>query len=195
VLPADELAAFLARLPEELVVALDEAYIEFVPGSGEGPREGWLDAHPRLCVLRTFSKLYGLAGLRIGYGFASGEMIDYMNRVRQPFNVNSLAQAAALAALDDTDFAARTLRLVRTGLGELYARLGAWGIEYLPTSTNFFLIRVPGGGKRVYQALLREGVIVRSMDSYGLPDYIRVSVGLPEENERFLEAFQKVLRR
>jgi histidinol-phosphate aminotransferase len=143
--------------------------------------------------LRTFSKLYGLAGLRIGYGFGSREVIDYMNRVRQPFNANTLAQAAANAALDDMAFVSQTLKLVREGLDYLYNGIQDMGLKYIPTQTNFFLIKVPLGGKKTYELMLREGVIVRSMDSYGLPEYIRINVGLPKENERFIKTLRKIM--
>ncbi|MBW1779903.1 MAG: histidinol-phosphate transaminase [Deltaproteobacteria bacterium] len=188
-----EILQFLKEIPEDIVVALDEAYIEFVTDEAVADGIEMLEAHPFLFVLRTFSKLYGLAGLRIGYGFASELMIDYMNRVRQPFNANTLAQAAATAALDDEVFVAKTLEAVRDGLSYLYQNLDAMGLEYIPTQTNFFLIKAPGGGKRVYEAMLKEGVIIRAMDSYGLPDYIRICVGLPEENQRFIETLKKVL--
>ena len=187
---------FLRQVPEDVVVALDEAYIEFVTDSGlAGAADTlrMLDEHPSLFFLRTFSKLYGLAGLRIGYGLGHEWMIDYMNRVRQPFNANSLAQAGATAALDDEGFVAKTLETVRDGLTYLYGGLDEIGLEYLPTQTNFFLIKVPGGGKRVYEAMLREGVIIRAMDSYGLADYVRICVGLPEENRRFIETLRRVL--
>ncbi len=184
---------FLARVPKDLVVVLDEAYIEFASDSGVANGLQLLDAHPLLIVLRTFSKLYGLAGLRIGYGLSSKRIVDYLNRVRQPFNANALALAAAEAALEDTAFVEKTLRLVRDGLLYLYDRLSRLGLEFVPTQTNFFLIKVPPGGKTTYERMLREGVIVRPMDSYGLPGFIRINVGLPEENERFLSALKKVL--
>jgi histidinol-phosphate aminotransferase len=188
-----EMRRFLGGLPEGILVALDEAYIEFVTDEGGAEGTRLLKDFPRVIVLRTFSKLYGLAGLRVGYGFAAPELVDYMNRVRQPFNVNSLAQAAATAALDDDAFVSKTLRLVRDGLDYLYGELETMGMEYVPTQTNFFLIKVPQGGKRIYELMLREGVIVRSMESYGLPEYIRINVGLPEENERFIKTLAKVL--
>jgi histidinol-phosphate aminotransferase len=188
-----EMRRFLGGLPEGILVALDEAYIEFVTDEGGAEGTRLLKDFPRVIVLRTFSKLYGLAGLRVGYGFAAPELVDYMNRVRQPFNVNSLAQAAATAALDDEAFVSKTLRLVRDGLDYLYGELETMGMEYVATQTNFFLIKVPQGGKRIYELMLREGVIVRSMESYGLPEYIRINVGLPEENERFIKTLAKVL--
>lgn len=192
-LSVDEMSRLLEGLPEGILVALDEAYIEFVTDEGVADGTQLLERFPSVIVLRTFSKLYGLAGLRIGYGFAPAEIVDYMNRVRQPFNVNALAQAAATAALDDDAFVSKTLRLIREGLHYLYGELEAMGMEYVPTQTNFFLIKVPQGGKRTYELMLREGVIVRSMDSYGLPEYIRINVGLPEENERFVKTLAKVL--
>jgi len=145
-----------------------------------------------LVILRTFSKLYGLAGLRVGYGFGSKEIIDYLNRVRQPFNVNSLAQVAAAAALEDSEFVNKTLRIVREGLNYLFQSLESIGLECVPTQSNFLLIKVPQGGKQTYELMLREGVIVRSMDSYGLSEYIRISP-LPEENERFINILKPVV--
>ncbi|MBW1730993.1 MAG: histidinol-phosphate transaminase [Deltaproteobacteria bacterium] len=188
-----DLMAFLQDIPEHLIVVLDEAYIEFVTDPEVANGLNLLEHHPHLVVLRTFSKLYGLAGLRIGYGFSSKKIINYMNRVRQPFNVNSLAQTAALAALDDEAFVQRTLELVRDGLKQLATGLKQMGISFMPTHTNFLLIKAPLGGKATYERMLREGVIIRAMDSFGLPDHIRITVGLPEENIRFLKAFQKIL--
>ncbi len=188
-----EMVYFLKSLPPDIVVALDEAYIEFATDKNVANGLELLNDYSRLVVLRTFSKLYGLAGLRIGYGFSSPEIIDFMNRVRQPFNSNMLAQAAATAALDDTEFAFKTLKLVRDGLKYLFRSLDEMDLEYLPTQTNFFLIKVPSGAKKVYEMMLREGVIVRSMESYGLADYIRINVGLPEENRRFIKSLKKVL--
>jgi histidinol-phosphate aminotransferase len=189
-----EVSAFLKGVPNDIVIVLDEAYIDFVTDKDVANGLNFLMNYPRLVLLRTFSKLYGLAGIRIGYGFSSDEVIDYMNRVRQPFNTNSLAQAAALAALDDIEFASATLKLVKDGLGYLHEQLDMLGLEYLPTQTNFFIIKVPLGGKRTYALMLREGVIVRSLDSYGMEEYIRINVGLPEENERFIRAIKKVLK-
>ncbi len=193
ILGARELELFLDAVPRDVIVALDEAYIEFVtdPDCANGLQ--LLDRHPGIVVLRTFSKLYGLAGLRIGYGFTSAKIADYINRVRQPFNANALAQAAATAALDDMDFVNRTLDTVREGLAYLQDHLDRMGLEYVPTQTNFFLIRVPSGGRHTYEKLLHKGVIVRSMESYALPEYIRINVGLPEENERFIRTVQSLL--
>jgi histidinol-phosphate aminotransferase len=187
-----EIGDFLESIPEDIVVVIDEAYIEF---SSDKVAKGtdFLDKRERLIILRTFSKLYGLAGLRVGYGFSSTEIADYINRVRQPFNLNLLAQAAAAAALDDTNFVKKTLNLTKEGLKYLYKNLEEMKLSYIPTETNFFLIRMPSGGKNIYQLMLKEGVIIRSMESYGLKDYIRINVGLPEENERFIRTLKKVI--
>jgi histidinol-phosphate aminotransferase len=192
-LSGGEVADFLKGIPRDIVVVLDEAYIEFISDRNVANGLDMLQDFPRLIVLRTFSKLYGLAGLRIGYGFASSDIVDYINRVRQPFNANSLAQAAALAALDDREFVSASLKLVMEGLDFLYSQLDNIGLEYYPTQTNFFMIKVPLGAKKTYELMLKEGVIVRSMDSYGFDDCIRINVGLPEENERFINTLKKIL--
>ncbi|RLB43039.1 MAG: histidinol-phosphate transaminase [Deltaproteobacteria bacterium] len=188
-----ELENFLQDLPRDLLIILDEAYIEFVTDENVGSGIELLDRHPHLLVIRTFSKLYGLAGLRIGYGFSSPEIIDYLNRVRQPFNANALAQAGALAALDDQDFVQETLNLVQAGLRQLARGLDELGLKYFPTQTNFFLIKTPIPGKVIYERMLRRGVIVRAMDSFGLPDHIRINVGLPQENDRFLNTLKEIV--
>jgi histidinol-phosphate aminotransferase len=193
VLFQDELADFLESIPPDVMVVLDEAYVEFVTDRKAANGLNLLKTYPSIAVLRTFSKLYGLAGLRIGYGFASAQVIDYMNRVRQPFNVHTLAQVGATAALDDKEFVDQTRRIIRDGLAYLFDALNKIGVDYRPTQTNFFLIHVPMGGQALYRRMLQEGVIVRAMDSYGLNDYIRINVGLPEENERFIRTLQKVL--
>ncbi len=192
-LSRDELSHLLGRLPDDVIVVLDEAYIEFVTDPSVADGTSFMDHHPRLCVLRTFSKLYGLAGLRIGYGFGASGLIDFMHRIRQPFNANALAQAAALAALDDDEFRQKTLSVVREGLDFLYDSLAGMGLEYVPTQTNFFLIKIPGGGKPLYEYMLKHGVIIRAMDSYGLKDYIRISVGTLPENRRFIDTLRRFI--
>jgi histidinol-phosphate aminotransferase len=184
---------FLAAVPATATVALDEAYLDFaddpqVPSSLE-----YLSEDRPLVGLRTFSKTYGLAGLRIGYGFGPSELMDYLNRLRMPFNVNRLGQVAARAALHDADFLARTRELVLEGKALFYQELPRLGLTFIPSQANFVLIRVPRPGQEVFQAMLREGVIIRAMDSYGFPDYIRINMGRPEENRRCLKALQKVL--
>ncbi|MBM4300660.1 MAG: histidinol-phosphate transaminase [Deltaproteobacteria bacterium] len=184
---------FLAAVPATVTVVLDEAYIDFADDPQVPSCLEYLAEDRPLVGLRTFSKTYGLAGLRIGYGFGPSELMDCLNRLRMPFNVNRLAQVAARAALHDADFLARTRELVLEGKDLLYRELARLGLTFVPSQANFVLIRVPRPGREVYQAMLREGVIIRAMDAYGFPDYIRVNVGLPEENRRFLEALQKVL--
>jgi histidinol-phosphate aminotransferase len=186
---------FLTRLPQGVIVVLDEAYIEFVRDPECPLGTDYLNQSVPVLVLRTFSKVYGLAGLRIGYGLGPTEIIDYLNRVRQPFNVNALAQAAALAALKDQAFFDKTRQLVWEGMAYLIKALKRMGLHPLPSQTNFLLIPIPGGGRPVFEALLKEGVIVRAMESFGLPEYIRINVGLPEENRRFIAALRKVMKK
>lgn len=188
-----EFGRFLKEVPEDVILCVDEAYREFVRSPEFPDTLGHIrDGRPILC-LRTFSKIYGLAGLRIGYGVAHPQMVDYMNRVRQPFNVNSLAQVAAIAALGDGAHLERTRANNAEGLKYLFKEVRSLGFECVDTEANFFLIKV-NDGKKVYNALLRKGVIVRPMASYNLPEYIRVTVGLPEENERFVKAFSEAVR-
>ena len=163
-----EIVNFLDSLPPSIAVILDEAYIEFATDSNVVSAVELLDLYPGLVILRTFSKAYGLAGLRIGYGFASDIIVNGMNLIRQPFNVNCLAQVAALAALDDQEFLDQTFTMIRDGLEFLYSQLDLMGIEYVETQTNFFLIKTPLGAQETYQRMLREGVIVRSMESFEL---------------------------
>ncbi len=192
-LKKEEISHFLNSLSPDVVVVLDEAYIEFATDPKVVSAVELLESYPLLVVLRTFSKVYGLAGLRIGFGFTSESVIEGMNLVRQPFNVNYLAQVGALAALDDDKFVEKTLTLTRDGLEFLYSQLDRIGLKYVPTQTNFFLIKTPLGAGETYQRMLREGVIVRSMESFGLSDYIRINVGLPEENKRFVKTLEKIL--
>jgi histidinol-phosphate aminotransferase len=190
----NELAAFVANVPAHVVVVVDEAYFEFVRDARCVSGIDLLADHPNVVVLRTFSKAYGLAGLRVGYGVMDESLAQLLQRVRMPFNVNSLAQAAAAAALDDTEFLAATLSAVHAGLDFLFAELTRRGLRCLPTQANFFLLDVRRPADEVFQALLRHGVIVRSMRAYGYPAFIRISVGLPEENQRFLAALDQVLK-
>ena len=145
-------------------------------------------------TLRTFSKIYGLAGLRIGYGLMPSELANILHRIRQPFNAGTLAQVGAAAALEDEAYLQRTVRLVHSGLDYLFDRLDRFGVRYFPTQSNFFLIDVQTDADMVFEQMLTEGVIVRSMRSYGYPNYIRISVGLPPENERFVAALGRVLK-
>jgi len=186
------LESFLESIPPEVVVVIDEAYNEYLPPELRYDAISWVRRFPNLLVSRTFSKAYGLAGLRVGYGVAQEELSGLLNRVRMPFNVSTLAQAAACAALSDAAFLARSYELNRRGLHELQVRLQAMGLQTVPSFANFLLVRV-GPAARVYQELLVRGVIVRPVGNYDLPEWLRVTVGLPQENERFLQALPVAL--
>ncbi len=190
--PAD-FERFLDRIPRSVIVVVDEAYIDFVDPAERLDIRPWLDSDRPVVALRTFSKAYGLAGLRIGYGVMPVALAEYVHRVRQPFNVNQLAQIGALAALEDEEHHARTLDLTRRGMAELAEGVRRLGCEPYPSHTNFFLIDVKRDAKDLYERLLRKGVIVRAMTAYGYPEFIRVTVGLPEENTRFLAALEETL--
>jgi len=189
-----ELEAFIASLPPEVVVVLDEAYNEYLPEDLRSDSIAWLGRFPNLVVTRTFSKVYGLAGLRVGYAFASPGVADLMNRVRQPFNVNSISLAAATAALADTEFVRRSYELNRAGMRQLVDGFGRLGVEFIPSVGNFVSVEV-GDGAGVFRKLLERGVIVRPIGGYGMPRHLRVTVGLESENERFLEALAQSLPR
>jgi len=186
------LEAFVASVPRDVVVVLDEAYNEYLPPVDRAPSVEWIARHPNLVVTRTFSKAYGLAALRVGYGVMSESVAELLNRVRQPFNVNALAQAAAVAALADADYVEESRLLNEAGLVQLYAGLQILGVRYVESRGNFVLANV-GEAAAVNAALLRQGVIVRPVANYGLPAWLRITVGLPEENTRFLTALTKAL--
>lgn len=186
--------AFVAKVPREVVVVLDEAYDEYLAPADRSRSVSWIGRYPNLIVSRTFSKAYGLAALRVGYGVMDPSVADLLNRVRQPFNVNSLAQAAAIAALADTAYVEESARVNREGMRQIEAGLAGLGVAFVPSHGNFLLVNV-GDGARVYAALLRDGVIVRPVGNYGLPGFLRVTVGLPSENERFLTALGRALGR
>ena len=190
--PGAELEAFLAKVPRHVLVVLDEAYTEYLAPEQRYDSIAWLARFPNLLVSRTFSKAYGLAGLRVGYAIAHPEVADLMNRVRQPFNVSSVALAAAEAALDDDEFLARSAEVNRRGMAQLVAAFRELGLEWIPSAGNFVTFKV-GDAIGVNQALLRQGVIVRPIAAYGMPHWLRVSIGLPEENTRFIEALRQAL--
>ena len=185
---AKEFELFVDRLPRDIVLAVDEAYYEFVRREDFPRTIEMFDKRPEMLVLRTFSKIYGLAGLRIGYGIGNEETIGYLERARHPFNVNRLAEFAALAALDDDEHVKKTLQINSNGIDYLTRELTALGVEVLPTDTNFLLAK---GGANIYDELLRRGVIVRPMAGFGLPEHVRISIGLPEENERLVNALRE----
>lgn len=189
---AAELEAFIAALPARVLVVLDEAYNEYLPLDFKADSIEWLKHRPNLVVTRTFSKVYGLAGLRVGYALAAVGVADLMNRVRQPFNVNSMSLAAAAAALDDADFVRRSYELNQTGMQRIIEGFKRFGIEYIPSFGNFVSFKVKDA-HGVYLKLLKAGVIVRPIASYGMPDYLRVTIGLESENARFLACLEQAL--
>jgi len=187
-----DLLAFLLAVPPNVIVVLDEAYNEYLPDDLKADSIGWLTEFPNLIMTRTFSKAYGLAGLRVGYAFAHAGVADLMNRVRQPFNVNSVSLAAATAGLDDREFVRRGFELNQSGMRRITQGLAQLGLTYIPSFGNFVSFKVTDAAG-VFQRLLKRGVIVRPIASYGMPDYLRVSIGLESENERFLEALRQSL--
>jgi histidinol-phosphate aminotransferase len=195
---AAEIEAFLNKVPLSVVVVLDEAYNEYLEQKDQFESTQWVRKFPNLLVSRTFSKAYGLAGLRVGFAIAQPAVTDLMNRIRQPFNVNSLAQAAAIAALNDKAFLEKGAENNRAGYKQLTAAFEELELEYVPSYGNFVLVKVgedDGAGARVNIALLKQGVIVRPVGAYGLPQWLRISIGLPEENARFIEALREALKK
>jgi histidinol-phosphate aminotransferase len=191
------LRTFLASLPESLLVVLDEAYIDFVDEDHCYDTLSLVEETPGQCgvvLLRTFSKAYGLAGMRLGYGLMAPIIADCLDKVRQPFNVNLVAQKGALAALGDADFYQKTLRETAAGKRFLADGVEALGCTTYPSQTNFFLIDVHGDATRLYETMLRKGVIIRSMTAYGYPTFIRINVGTEPENRRFLETLAQALK-
>ena len=193
-LRAGELKAFLDSVPQNVIVVYDEAYFEYADGTPEYPDAfAWLNQYPNLIVLRTFSKAYGLAALRVGFSVAQPECAGLMNRVRQPFNVNSLALAAAVATMNDTDYIKRVVELNKKGMQQYQQAFEELKLNYIPSLGNFITVDLGRPAAPVYQAMLREGVIVRPIGNYGLMNHIRISIGLPEQNERCIRALKKVL--
>jgi histidinol-phosphate aminotransferase len=191
-LSAAALLGFLRALPPQILVVLDEAYNEYLPQECRYDSVAWLEEFPNLIVSRTFSKAHGLAGLRVGYAFAHAQVADMMNRVRQPFNVNSVAQAAAVAALRDEDFVRRSNELNRRGMEQITQGLRKLGLAFIPSYGNFIAFKI-GDGMKMYRRLLELGVIVRPIASYDMPEYLRVSIGTENENEKFLSALQQAM--
>ncbi len=191
--PPKKLLEFLAAVPPRVVVVLDEAYNEYLEDEYKSDSIEWLRRFPNLVITRTFSKIYGLAGLRVGYALAHEVVADLMNRVREPFNVNSLGLAAAAAALDDKAFVRKGFEVNRDGMKQIVAGLKALGLAYIPSFGNFVSFHV-GDGAAVFERLLRRGVIVRPIGGYGMPAYLRVSIGTEAENARFLDALRQSLR-
>ncbi|MBS7623353.1 histidinol-phosphate transaminase [Candidatus Bathyarchaeota archaeon] len=188
-----EVESFIEEVPNDVLLFFDEAYYEFALG-GEYPNTIEYLGRGNIITSRTFAKIYGLAGLRIGYAVADREVADVINRIREPFNVNLLGQAAALAALDDEEYADFVRRETDKGKKYLYEEFSRLGLAYVPSATNFVLVRIGPRAGEVYQRLLREGIIVRQMDAWKLNDYIRVTVGREEENRFFIERLETILR-
>lgn len=188
-----EIKAFLEKVPENVLVVLDEAYVEYL--EQQENTVAWLQDFHHLIITRTFSKAYGLAGLRIGYALSHPEVADLLNRVRQPFNANSLAQAAAVAALGDENYLQQARETNTAGMKQLLDGFEKLNLNYIPSKGNFITVNVHRNAAEVFDDLLYEGVIVRPVANYGLPQHLRVSIGLARENERFLEALTKVLGR
>ncbi len=193
VLSKQDFEHFLAQVPPDIMVVVDEAYVEFVRDPLALNSTDYFHENGRLVTLRTFSKAYGLAGLRVGYGIMPEYIARILSRVRQPFNVNSLGQIAAAAALEDSEFLEKTLSTIHHGLDYLFLALKSLPVRHFPTQANFFLIDVKKSADDLFESLLKRGVIVRSMSSYGYPDHIRVNVGLPEENRRFIQTLKQAL--
>lgn len=193
IVTGNELRAFFAEISPDVLVVMDEAYYEYVTDPEYPNSLQFIEEGKNVIVLRTFSKIYGLAGLRIGYGIARPEIIALINRVREPFNVNLLAQEAARASLRDQDHLRRSRELVLEGREHLYQAFNRLGLAYVPTQANFIFVNIFQDSRKVFAALLREGVIIRTGDIFGYPTYIRVTIGTPEENQRFIASLEKVL--
>lgn len=191
----NEVERFLKKLPADAIAVFDEAYYEYVEAEDYPDSLRYIGEGRHIVTLRTFSKIYGLAGLRVGYAVSSPEIIAHLNRVKEPFNVNSLALAAAQASLNDPDQVRRSRQLVSEGKRFLQQSFTAMGLDYMPTEANFIMVRVGLNSREVFRALMSKGVIIRTGDIFGLSDYIRVTVGTMEQNERFIKALSDVLER
>jgi len=189
----DEFESFLDQVPEGVIVVLDEAYVDFVDPRDRIDVRKYLAGPKAVVGLRTFSKAYGLAGLRIGYGLMNKDIAGYLHRVRQPFNINLPAQYGALAALDDEDHYNKTMDLAREGIAWLTSEISALGCKVFDTHTNFFLVDVGMDCRKLYEQMLGKGVIIRPMAAYDYPQYIRITVGIPEENSRLVKALAEAL--
>jgi histidinol-phosphate aminotransferase len=193
IVTADEVDEFMARVPDKVIVVFDEAYVEFAQGPDFPDSLGYMKRGRKVVALRTFSKAASLAGLRVGYAIADPDCVSLVNRIRQPFNVNSLGQVAALAALADESHTLECLRMIEAGRHFLYDEFGAMGLKYTPSRANFILVDAGRSASDVFNWLLKEGVIVRPMTSFGMETCLRVTVGTPEENRRLVKALKKVL--
>jgi histidinol-phosphate aminotransferase len=193
IVTADEVEHFMARVPDRVIVVFDEAYVEFAQGPDFPNTIDYMRHGRKVAVLRTFSKAASLAGLRVGYAVADPNCVSLLNRIRQPFNVNAIAQVAALAALEDDSHILECLRMIEAGRHYLYDEFAAMGLKYAPSRANFILVDVGRNATDVFQWLLKEGVIIRPMSSFGMESAVRVTIGTPQENRRFVKALKKVL--
>lgn len=193
IVTASEVEAFMARVPDRVIVVFDEAYIEFAQGPDFPDALSYIRQERKVVILRTFSKAASLAGLRVGYGIAEPDAVSLMHRIRQPFNVNSLAQAAAMAAIEDESHVLECIRLNEAGRAYLYEEFEALGLSFVPSRANFILVDARRSAADIYQRLLREGVIVRPMTAFGMETALRITVGTPEENRRMIKALRKCL--
>jgi len=187
------LRKLLESLPEKMIIVVDEAYFDYVTAPDYPNCIDWLDVFPNLVVTRTFSKAYGLAGIRIGYSVSQPEVADLLNRIRQPFNVNSVALLTARAALDDRGHIEKSIKVNSGGMQQLTRAFDSMGLHYIPSQGNFICVDLQQPGMEIYNQLLQQGVIVRPIDNYGMPNHLRITVGLEEENARFIAALAKVL--
>lgn len=189
-----EVNAFIAQVPDHILVVFDSAYAEYAEDDGQYESGStYVIKYPNVIELRTFSKIYALAGLRVGYGIAAADTIAMIGRTREPFNVNKMAQAAAVAALGDITHVEQSRKINHEGKKYLYDQFQQMGLKYIPTHANFIMVDVERDSKEVFQSLMEKGVIVRTGDIFGMPTYLRVTIGLPEENERFIAALKEIL--
>mgnify|MGYP006421358249 FL=1 len=193
--PAPDVLKFLEHIPRDVLVILDEAYNEYLPDTSRVDTIKWLDIFPNLLITRTFSKIYGMAGIRIGFGLAHAQLSGLMNRIRQPFNVNSIGLAGALAAINDTEFVKRSYALNQAGMLQITSGLRQLGLTYIPSYGNFLSFKVENGKTAaVYQYLLQRGIIVRPIGIYEMPEFLRVTVGLASENNKFLQLLESAIK-
>ena len=193
--PAPDVLRFLEHIPRDVLVILDEAYNEYLPDTSRVDTIKWLNIFPNLLITRTFSKIYGMAGVRIGFGLAHAQLSGLMNRIRQPFNVNSIGLAGALAAINDTEFVKRSYALNQAGMLQITTGLRQLGLTYIPSYGNFLSFKVENGKTAaVYQYLLQKGIIVRPIGIYEMPEFLRVTVGLASENNKFLQLLESAIK-
>ena len=193
IVKADVFKKFMDDLSEDVIVVMDEAYFEYVTDRDCPDSIGYIKNKKNIIVLRTFSKAYGLAGLRIGYAFAHESLVNQMEKVREPFNANSLAQKAALAALDDLDHIRKTIENNEAGLSYMYEQLKRLDLEFIRSQANFVTLKLGADAGKICERLMKSGILVRNMESFKMGEYIRVSIGLPSENERFIKGLQNIL--